>query len=128
MRALPPLLFREEALRRWVGFNAQQVRQGSWQRGAAKRPGPRTAGPIGPETLAPPSVKLNLRALEALFNGSSEALAQVGVLARQVTGLLDATALEPTAHSTDGGQVPRQRKGTAKPGQPHAIEVTVYGW
>ena len=59
MRALPPLLFREGALRRWVGFNAQQVRQGSWQRGAAKRPGPRTAGPIGPETLAPPSVKLN---------------------------------------------------------------------
>lgn len=35
MNALPALLFSDEALMRLVGFNAQQVRQGVCQRGAA---------------------------------------------------------------------------------------------
>jgi hypothetical protein len=37
MNALPALLFSDEALMRLVGFNAQQVRHGVCQRGAAKR-------------------------------------------------------------------------------------------
>src|SRR5262249_48331828 len=37
MNALPALLFSDEALMRLVGFNAQQVRQGVCQRGAAQR-------------------------------------------------------------------------------------------
>ena len=39
MHALPPLLFSDEALMRLVGFNAQQVRQGVCQRGAATATG-----------------------------------------------------------------------------------------
>jgi hypothetical protein len=52
MNALPALLFSDEALMRLVGFNAQPVRQGVCQRGAATRQGPRTAGPIGADTLS----------------------------------------------------------------------------
>jgi hypothetical protein len=52
MHALPTLLFSDEALMQLVGFNAQQVRQGVCQRGATKRQGERTPGPISPETLA----------------------------------------------------------------------------
>jgi hypothetical protein len=37
MNALPALLFSDEALMQLVGFNAQQVRNGVCQRGAAKR-------------------------------------------------------------------------------------------
>jgi hypothetical protein len=128
MNALPPLLFSDEALMRLVGFNAQQVRQGVCQRGAAKRQGPRTTGPICPGTLADHIVALNLRDLEAWFNGVIRALAQVGVLAAKVTGIVDATDLETTAQYEGCGQVTRTRKITDKRGKMHEIEVTVYGW
>jgi hypothetical protein len=96
MNALPPLLFSDEALMQLVGFNAQQVRQGVCQRGAAKRQGERTPGPISPETLANHIVKWNLRDLEAVFNGSIRALARGGVFEAEVTGIADGTDLETT--------------------------------
>ena len=52
INALPALLFSDEALMQLVGFNAQQVRDGVCQRGAAKRQGERHPGPICPDTLA----------------------------------------------------------------------------
>jgi hypothetical protein len=79
MNALPVLLFSDEALMQLVGFNAQQVRQGICQRGAATRQGERTPGPISPETLANTIVKLNLRDLEFVFNGAIRALAKAKV-------------------------------------------------
>jgi hypothetical protein len=128
MNALPPLLFSDEALMRLVGFNAQQVRQGVCQRGAAKRQGPRTTGPICPDTLAENIVQLNVLDQEVLFNGVIRALAKAGVLAAKVTGIVDATDLETTAHYEGCGQVTRKRKITDKRGNVHEIEVTVYGW
>lgn len=128
MHALPELLFSDEASMRLVGFNAHQVRHGVCQRGAAKRQGPRTAGPICPEALANNLVKLDLRALEALFNGAIRALAQAGVFQAKVTGIVDGTDLETTAQYEGCGQVTRQRKLTDKRGQMREIEVTVSGW
>jgi hypothetical protein len=128
MHALPVLLFSDEALMRLVGFNAQQVRHGVCQRGAAQRQGPRTTGPICPDALADNIVKLNVRDLEALFNGAIRALAQAGVFAAKVTGIVDATDLETTAQYEGCGQVTRKRKITNKRGKVHEIEVTVYGW
>jgi Transposase DDE domain len=128
MNALPALLFSDEALMRLVGFNAQQVRQGVCQRGAAKRQGPRRAGPICPDTLAENIVQLNLRDLEALFNGVVRALAKAKVLAAKVTGIVDATDLETTAQYEGCGHVTRKRKITDKRGKVHEIEVTVHGW
>lgn len=128
MNAVPPLLFSDEALMRLVGFNAHQVRQGVCQRGAATRPGPRTTGPICPDTLAANIVQLNVRDLEVLFNRVIRALATAGVLAAKVTGIVDATDLETTAQYEGCGQVTRTRKITDKRGHVHAIEVTVYGW
>jgi hypothetical protein len=78
MHALPELLWSDEASMRLVGLNAHQVRHGVCQRGAAKRQGPRTTGPVCPEALANNGVKLDLRALEALFNGVIRALAATG--------------------------------------------------
>src|SRR4029434_9420284 len=68
MKALPALLCSDEALMPWVGFNAQQVRQGVCQRGAATRQRPRTEGPMGPETLAHPIVPLHPPDPEARAN------------------------------------------------------------
>jgi Transposase DDE domain len=128
MNALPPLLFSDEALMRLVGFNAQQVRQGMCQRGAAKRQGARTPGPISPETLANNIVKLNLPDLEHVFNGAIRALAQAGVFAKQVTGIADGTDLATTDRYGGCGQVTRKVRIEDKQGRVHEIEVTVYGW
>jgi hypothetical protein len=125
MNALPPLLFSDEALMRLVGFNARQVRQGVCQRGAAQRQRPRTTGPICPDTLADNIVQLNVRDLAAWFNGVIRALARAGVLAAQLTGIVDATDLETTAQYEGCGQVTRKRKITDKRGKVHEIEVTV---
>jgi hypothetical protein len=128
MHALPVLLFSDEALMRLVGFNAQQVRHGMCQRGAAQRQGPRIEGPICPDALAENIVKLNVRDLEALFNSVIRTLARTGVLAAKITGIVDATDLETTPHYEGCGQVTRKRKITDKHGKVREIEVTVYGW
>ena len=127
VNALPPLLFSDEALMRLVGFNAQQVRQGVCQRGAAKRQGPRTAGPLCPDTLAENIVQVNVRDLEALFKRMIRALARTGVLAPKVTGIVDATDLETTAQYEGCGHVTRPRKVTDTRGKMPAIEGTVSG-
>ena len=98
MNALPALLCSDAALMPWVGFNAQQVRHGVCHRGTAKRQGAREPGPICPETLAKPSVRLNLRELESVLNGAMRALARAGVFEAQVTGIVDGTDLETTEH------------------------------
>src|SRR5262245_140153 len=128
MNALPALLFSDEAIMQLVGFNAQQVRHGVCQRGAAKRQRPRTEGPICPDTLANNIVKLNLRDLEAWYNGTIRALAKVGIFGAKVTGIVDATDLETTAAYEGRGQATRKRKITDKQGSVHEIAVTVYGW
>jgi hypothetical protein len=125
MNALPALLFSDAALMQLVGFNAQQVRHGVCQRGAAQRQRPRTAGPIGPETLANNLVKLNLRDREVWFHGTIRALATAGLVGAKVTGMIDATDLETTAQDEGCGQVTRTRKVTDKRGHVHEIEVTV---
>jgi hypothetical protein len=128
MHALPEWLCSDEASRRLVGFKAHQVRHGVCHRGAAKRQGPRTAGPICPEALANHLVKLAVRALEALFNGAIRALAQAGVFQAQVTGMVEGTDLETTAHYQGCGQVTRTRPLTDTRGKGRESEVTVYGW
>jgi hypothetical protein len=128
MNALPVLLFSDEALMQLVGFNAQQVRQGICQRGATTRQGARTPGPICPDTLAENIVKLNLRDLEAVFNGSIRALAKAGVFGAKVTGIADGTDLETTERYTGCGQVTRKVRIEDTRGRVHEIEVTVYGW
>lgn len=125
MNALPPWRCSDEALRRRVGFTAQQVRQGVGQRAAAKRQGPRPAGPSWPDTLAENLVQLTVRDLEAWFNRLVRALAQTGGLAPKVTGIVDATALDTTAQYEGCGHVTRKRTVTDKRGKMHEIEVTV---
>jgi len=127
MNALPALLCSDEALMRLVGFNAQQVRHGVCQRGAAKRQRPRTEGPICPDTLANNIVQLKLWDLTAWFNGTIRALAKAGIVGTRMTGIVDATDLETTAADEGCGPVTRKRQITDKHGHGRAIEVTVYG-
>src|SRR5262245_18017179 len=80
IQARPALRFSDDALRPWVGCNAQQVRHGVCPRGASTRQRPRTAGPMGPETLANALVPLHLRDLAGWCNGTIRALAKAGLL------------------------------------------------
>jgi hypothetical protein len=128
MQAWPALLCSAEALMRLVGCKASQVRHGVGQRGAAKRQGPRTPGPMCPEALADTIVKLHRRDLEAFCNGVIRALAKAGVLAAQVTSLVEATDRNTTAQDEGCGPVTRQRKSTDTRGTVHELDVTVAGW
>jgi hypothetical protein len=128
MPALPPLRCSDAARMRLVGFHAPQGRQGVCQRGAATRQGPRTTGPLGPDTWAAHIVPLHVRDLEVLCHGVIRALAAAGVWAAKVTGLVDATDLETTAPDEGCGQVTRQRQITETRGPGPAIAVTVSGW
>jgi hypothetical protein len=107
INALPRLLFSDEALMPWVGFNAQQVRDGVCQRGVTKRQAEREPGPMCPDTLANNMVKWYVRDLEGVFNGAIRALATAGVFGSKVTGILDGTDLETTERYTRCGQVTR---------------------
>jgi hypothetical protein len=128
MHALPLWLCSDEALLQLVGFKARHVRQGVCQRGATTRQRERTPGPISPETLANTIVQLHWRDLERVCKGAIGALAQAGVFDKQVTGMADGPDLETTARDQGGGPVTRQVRLADKPGQVHAIEVTVDGW
>ena len=127
MKALPEWLFRDEASRRLGGVKAHHVRYGVCQRGAATRPGPRPAGPIGPEALANHRVTLDWRAVEALFNGAIRALAAAG------DGLAVGHRVPTTRHGqgraawterleTEGvgitGLTTDDQEGTPEPGRP----------
>ena len=128
MHALPPLWLSDAALMPWVGFKAQQVRQGICQRGATQRQGERSPGPICPDTLATNIVQWHVRDLEAVCKGSIRALAHAGVFGATVTGMADGPDLETTDRDRDGGQVTRKIRLEDKPGPVPEIEVTVYGW
>jgi hypothetical protein len=128
MNALPELLFSDEALMPVVGCNAQQVRQGVCRRGATKRQDVRPPGPICPDTLAKNMVKVNVRDLEALFNGVIRTLAKAGGFGKRVTGIVDGTDLETTERDAGCGQAPRKRRLEDTWGRVYEIEVTVYGW
>jgi hypothetical protein len=128
IKALPRLLFSDEALMQLVGFNAQQVREGVCQRGATTRPGERAPGPICPDTLAKNIVKWHLRNLEMVFNRAIRALATAGVFETTITGMADGTDLDTTECDTGCGEVTRKVRIADKRGQVHAIEMTVYGW
>jgi Transposase DDE domain len=128
INALSSLLFSDEALMQLVGFNAQQVRQGIYQRGATKRQEERAPGLMCPDTLAKNIVKWHVRDLEAMFNGAIRALAKAGVFGAKVTGIADGTDLETTERYTGCGQVTRKVHLEDTHGRVHAIEVTVYGW
>ncbi len=128
MNALPELLFSDEASMRLVGFKAQQVRHGVCRRGMANRQGPRQEGPICPDALANNLVKMDLRALETLFNSTIRTLVKAGLLRAQVTGIVDGTDLETTAQYEGCGHVIWKRKLTDKYGKVREIEVMVSGW
>jgi len=129
INALPSWLFSDEALMPWVGFNAQQVRDGVCQRGATKRQAEREPGLIGPDTLAHNHniVQWHVRDLEGVFNGAIRALAKAGVFGAKVTGMMDGTDLETTERYIGCGQVTRTVRIEDPRGKVHAVEVTVYG-
>jgi hypothetical protein len=114
MHTLSARLSSDEVLMRLVGFQAHHR---VCQRGAVPRQGPHIRGPTCSDALPDNMVKLNRRVL-----------AQTGVLATNITGIVDATDLETTAQHKGCGQVTRQRKMVDMHGKGHEIEVTVYGW
>src|SRR5712691_7595274 len=127
IHARPALLCSAAAAMRLAGCNAVQRRNSLCPRRHEKRQGATAPGPLGPDPWAEPSVPRSRSAMEALLHGVGQELAPSGGVPRQVTGLVDGTALETTARYAGGGHVTRQRQRTAKRGQGHQSEVPVDG-
>jgi len=125
--ALPRLLFSDVALMSWVGFKAQQVRDGVCQCGGTNGQGQRPLGPMSPDTLAKNIVYWQLPDLEGVFYGVIRALAKTGGFGAKVTGIADGTDLDTTERDTGCGQVTRQVRLEDQRGRVHAIDVTVSG-
>jgi hypothetical protein len=81
-----------------------------------------------PDALADNIVTLNVRDLEAWFNGCRHPPGLGQGVAPTVTGSVDATVLETTAQGEGVGHVTRTRKMTDTRGDVHASEVTIDGW
>ncbi len=128
MNALPVLLFSDEALMQLVGFNAQQVRQGICQRGATKRQGARTPGPIGPDTLAEQYRQAELAGLGGGVQWGDSGLGEGRGLWREGHGHCGWHRSGDDRALYRRGQVTRKVRIEDKRGRVHEIEVTVYGW
>jgi hypothetical protein len=128
LHAWPAWRVRDAASMPVGGFQAPPGRPGVGQRGAAQRPGLRTAGPLGPAARANHRVTRDWRALAAWFKGARRALSKAGRCRAQGPGRGDGPALETTAPSAGGGPVPRPRPLTEMPGPGRAMAVTVSGW
>lgn len=129
MRALPPLLFSNEAAMRLVGFNATQVAQGLTRRGAAHRQHTRTHGPLSPQCLAQNISKFSQGQVEELGNAGVRLLVAAGFLAGALTVALDGSKVETSKTFAGRGCLALTRTVREKRTKA-VIEVVeyVYGW
>ena len=135
MLATHDVLLTDESLMGLLGFNAEQVRNGSNDRGLNRRTLPvEIRGPFSYETAADNLVSIGKDRLAAMFNGVIRCIAKQGVFAKSLDVSLDATDDETTpGYETDDGRpvphVTRKKRPEVRANR-HApkVETTVYGW
>ena len=129
MNALPDLLFSNQSIMRFLGFNARLLEEGLCQRGKATRAEDKEPPkPIGTQMLANFTERFSGSEIETLFNAIIRALAKFGSLGNKITAIIDASDLETTAKFQGCGSVTRIKKQLNKRNQIEEIEVTIYGF
>jgi hypothetical protein len=127
------LLLTDELLMSICGFNAYQVRNGSYERGVKLRttPTPEIRGSVCVDTVANRVVTITPRRIEHFFNRSIQQLARQGVFPEKIRAAGDCTLYETTS-TFKGCAVTHKRKvkarGYRKHGELKAVPVTLYGW
>jgi hypothetical protein len=128
------LILTDELLMGLCGFNGYQVRNGTCQRGVARRkpPAPEIRGAICVDTLADQVTKIAPEPMEELFNGFVRCLAQQSLFPKYIHAVCDATDYETTERYEGRGVVLRKRKvrarGARKNGELKTVDVLIYGW
>lgn len=98
MNALPDLLFSNQSIMRFLGFNARLLEEGLCQRGKATRAEDKEPPkPIGTQMLSNFTERFSGSEIEALFNAIIRALAKFGSFGNRITAIIDASDLETTA-------------------------------
>jgi len=135
MLATRDVLLTDEALMGLLGFNAEQVRQGSNDRGLSRQSKPvEIRGPFSFETVADNITRIGKQKLAEMFNGVIRCLAARRMFPKRIHAILDATDDEatPKYQTDDERPVPRvtREKRPEVRANRHAnkIKVTVYGW
>ena len=135
MLATRDMLLTDEALMGVLGFNAEQVRDGSNERGVSRQTKPvEIRGPFSFETVADNITRIGKEQLAAMFNGVIRCLAARGLFPKRIHVSLDATDDEatPTYRTDDDRPVPhvtREKRPDVRANR-HAkkVTVTVFGW
>lgn len=127
---MSPLLLRDEAMMRRLGFNGREIECGATRRGDHSRePDTVREGPVSSEAVAENIVKLSLLALASFFNAVAVRVIGRVVPEDAIDAVVDCTDYETTEKYEGAGKVKRERpvkvKGTRRPKK---VEVVVYGW
>lgn len=127
---MAPVLLRDEAMMRRLGFNGHEVEHGTTRRGDhARGPDTEREGPVSSEAVAQNMVKFSVLALASFFNALAVRATKCVISEDAVDGVVDCTDFETTDKFSGAGKVRRDRavrvKGSRKP---EKVSVVVYGW
>lgn len=126
---MSPLLLRDEALMRLLGFNAHQVANGVSRRGDARRgEGTEREGPVSSEAVGKNIVKLSTLALARFFGHIVERVVERAIPEKDVDIIIDCSLYETTDKFTGAGRTTRIKKAKDKNGKLVELRETVYGF
>lgn len=126
---MSPLLLRDEAWMRQLGFNARQIVDGVTRRGDHKRePDTEREGPVSSESVAANIVKLGVLALAHFFNAFIRLAVPLAIDDDEVDVVIDCTLYETTEKYKGAGRVTRTERVKLKDGSWGEVVKALFGW
>jgi hypothetical protein len=126
---MSPLLLRDEALMRLLGFNAHQIANGVTQRGDSKRgPGTEREGPVSTEAVADNIVKLSVLALARFFNDVIQRMVPLVISEDEIDVVFDCSLYETTENFKGATRTTRTKKQRDIDGKWVTLRETIWGW
>ena len=137
-----PVILRSQPLMRLLGFNGREIREGTSNRGKKKTPcdepnetdekkqPTNIRGPICPDSIASFIQAISAHALERLFNGVVELLAEHSFFPKRIDALLDASEIQSTEQCEGCGKVTKEKppKLRLRKGRIRKLLETVFGF
>lgn len=126
---MSPLLLRDEALMRLLGFNAHQIANGVTRRGDSKRgPGTEREGPVCAEAVSDNIVKLSVLALARFFNGVIQRIVPLVIPDGEVDVVVDCSLYETTKNFKGASRTTRIERRRDVHGKWVELRKTIWGW
>jgi hypothetical protein len=129
MAKMSPLLLRDEALMRLLGFNAHQIAHGVTQRGDSRRElGTEREGPVSTEAVSDNVVKFSVFALARFFNGVIQRIVPLMIPEGDLDIVIDCSLYETTENFKGATRTSRTEKKRDIHGKWVELRKTIWGW